>query len=125
MRGSGFCTQTLGTGTGALALGLAKARPAARVTAVDASSEALALAQENALATGLTERVEFLVSDWFSALPATARFEVIVSNPPYLTADEVAAAEPSQEEWSAQARDHRGRLREETGCATPQSPVNS
>ncbi|MEN9841841.1 MAG: hypothetical protein RL376_1641 [Verrucomicrobiota bacterium] len=84
----------LGTGTGALALGLAKARPEARVTAVDASADALALAQENALATGLAERVEFLVSDWFSALPATARFEVIVSNPPYLTADEVAAAEP-------------------------------
>ncbi len=84
----------LGTGTGALALGLAKAWPEARVTAVDASAEALALAQENALATGLAERVEFVVSDWFAALPDAARFEVIVSNPPYLTDEEVAAAEP-------------------------------
>ncbi|MCX6937031.1 MAG: peptide chain release factor N(5)-glutamine methyltransferase [Verrucomicrobia bacterium] len=84
----------LGTGTGALALGLAKAWPEARVTAVDASADALALARENALATGLAERVEFVLSDWFAALPDAARFEVIVSNPPYLTDEEVAAAEP-------------------------------
>lgn len=84
----------LGTGTGALALALAKAWPAAQVTAVDASDDALALARENAAATGLAERVAFLKSDWFAALPADARFDVIVSNPPYLTDDEVAAAEP-------------------------------
>ena len=84
----------LGTGTGALALGIAKAWPAARVTAVDASDEALALARENAAATGLAERVLFLRSDWFSALPADAVFDVIVSNPPYLTDEEVASAEP-------------------------------
>lgn len=84
----------LGTGTGALALALAKAWPAARVTAVDASDEALALARENAAATGLAERVAFLKSDWFSALPADAVFDVIVSNPPYLTDAEVAEAEP-------------------------------
>jgi protein-(glutamine-N5) methyltransferase, release factor-specific len=84
----------LGTGTGALALALAKAWPSARVTAVDASDDALALARENAYATGLAERVVFLRSDWFSALPADAVFDVIVSNPPYLTDEEVAAAEP-------------------------------
>ncbi len=84
----------LGTGTGALALALAKAWPSARVTALDASDEALALARENAAAAGLAERVSFLKSDWFSALPADARFEVIVSNPPYLTDAEVAEAEP-------------------------------
>ncbi len=84
----------LGTGTGALALALAKAWPAAQVTALDASDEALALARENAAAAGLAERVSFLKSDWFSALPADARFEVIVSTPPYLTDAEVAEAEP-------------------------------
>ncbi len=84
----------LGTGTGALALALAKAWPAAQVIALDASDEALALARENAAAAGLAERVSFLKSDWFSALPADARFEVIVSNPPYLTDAEVAEAEP-------------------------------
>ncbi len=89
----------LGTGTGALALGLAKAWPTAQVTAVDASDDALALARENAelaerAAPGIGGRVTFLKSDWFAALPASATFEVIVSNPPYLTDAEVAAAEP-------------------------------
>jgi release factor glutamine methyltransferase len=84
----------LGTGTGALALGIAKAWSEARVTAIDASDDALALARENAAANGLGERVEFLKSDWFAALPDGAQFEVIVSNPPYLTDEEVAEAEP-------------------------------
>ncbi len=85
----------LGTGTGALALGLAKAWPSSAVTAVDASDDALALARENAAALGLAERVTLLKSDWFSALPAGAPpFDVIVSNPPYLTDGEVAEAEP-------------------------------
>lgn len=84
----------LGTGTGALALALAKAWPTAQVTAVDASDDALALARENAAATGLAERVAWLKSDWFATLPADAAFEVIVSNPPYLTEAEVAEAEP-------------------------------
>jgi release factor glutamine methyltransferase len=84
----------LGTGSGALALALAKAWPDARVTAVDASEDALVLARENAALLGLAERVDFLRSDWFSALPAGAAFDLIVSNPPYLTDEEVAAAEP-------------------------------
>ena len=84
----------LGTGTGALALAIAKAWPDALVTAVDASDDALALARENAAATGLAERTTFLKSDWFAALPAEAIFDVIVSNPPYLTDAEVAEAEP-------------------------------
>ena len=84
----------LGTGTGALALALAKAWPAALVTALDASDDALALARENAEALGLANRVSFLKSNWFSALPPEACYEVIVSNPPYLTDEEVAFAEP-------------------------------
>ncbi len=84
----------LGTGSGALALALAKTWPEARVTAVDASEDALALARENAAVLGLGERVEFLKSDWFSALPAGVVYDLVVSNPPYLTDDEVAAAEP-------------------------------
>lgn len=79
----------LGTGTGALALGLAKAFPAATVLATDASADALALAQENAAANGLAERVRCLQSDWFAAI-APEPFDLIVSNPPYLTAEETA-----------------------------------
>ncbi|HOD47080.1 MAG TPA: peptide chain release factor N(5)-glutamine methyltransferase [Opitutaceae bacterium] len=84
----------LGTGTGCIALALASAWPGAEVVAVDASEEALALARENGESTGLAARVQWLKSDWFSGLPVDARFDLIVSNPPYLTAEETAAAEP-------------------------------
>jgi release factor glutamine methyltransferase len=80
----------LGTGTGAIALALAKHFPEARVTAVDRSAEALALAVENAEKTGLRERVTLLESDWFGALPAGELFDLIVANPPYLSAAETA-----------------------------------
>ena len=87
----------LGTGTGAIALSFAQERPAWRVVAADYSADALALARENAAACGLTERVEFVRSDWMSAVPGN--FDAIVSNPPYLTDDEVACAQP-------EVRDH-------------------
>jgi release factor glutamine methyltransferase len=83
-----------GTGSGAIALALARHWPEARFTAVDRSLEALALARENAQALGLAARVEFLQSDWGAALPGGVRFDVIVANPPYLSAAETAAAEP-------------------------------
>ena len=72
----------LGTGTGAVALAIAKQRPKSNVIGVDASAEALAVAIENAQSLGLTN-VHFLKSDWFSDLVGQ-RFEVIVSNPPYI-----------------------------------------
>ena len=112
----------LGTGTGAIALVLARAWPAAEITAIDASAEALTLARENAAAldlarenaealdptrqnataanlaeraaTRLVERVSFVQSDWFAQLPAGTRFDVIVANPPYLSAQETAEALP-------------------------------
>ena len=71
----------LGTGSGCIAITLALERPDARVTAVDRSAAALAIARHNA---GILDaRVEFLPSDWFSAL-AGRRFDLIVSNPPYV-----------------------------------------
>ncbi len=88
----------LGTGGGAIALALARAWPGAAVMAVDRSGEALALAAENAARAGLGDRVSFALSDWFSALSPDARYEVIVANPPYLAAEEVAAAEPEVRE---------------------------
>ncbi len=84
----------LGTGSGALALGLAKHWPEAAVVAVDQSGEALALARENAVKLALEGRVAFIESDWFGALPAGEVFDLIVANPPYLTEAEAAAAEP-------------------------------
>ena len=84
----------LGTGTGALALGLAKLYPEAEVLAVDFSEEALALARENGAVLGLETRVQFLRSDWFGAVTNDAVFDLIVANPPYLSQTEVDAAAP-------------------------------
>ncbi len=84
----------LGTGSGAIALALAKEVPGAAVVAVDVSDDALALARENAASAGLSDRVTFLKSSWFAALPAGACFDLIVANPPYLSAEETAATAP-------------------------------
>lgn len=83
----------LGVGSGAIALALAAAFPDATVTATDISEDALSLARENAAATGFADRVVFLASQWFSAVPNT-RFDLIVSNPPYLSASETAQTSP-------------------------------
>ena len=73
----------LGTGSGAIALTLACERPDARITAADASPLALAVAHCNAARLGVAARVHLLASDWFAAL-ANQRFDIIVSNPPYI-----------------------------------------
>ena len=72
----------LGTGTGAIALALASERPDCAVVAVDKVPEAVALARHNAQHLHIPN-VEILQSDWFSAL-AGRRFQLIVSNPPYI-----------------------------------------
>ena len=84
----------LGTGSGAIALGLAAFYPHAAVTALDVSEAALDLARENAGALGLAGRLRLLRSDWFATLEPDDRFELIVANPPYLTEQETAAAMP-------------------------------
>jgi release factor glutamine methyltransferase len=89
----------LGTGSGAIALALAKAWPGAVVTAVDKSEEALALARENAGACGLAGRVKFVSSDWFAGVPAGEKFALIVANPPYLSDEETAAAQPEVKDF--------------------------
>jgi release factor glutamine methyltransferase len=78
----------LGTGSGAIALAIAAEWPAAVVTATDASEEALAVARANAAACGLSERVRLLQGDWFQPVAPDERFEVIVSNPPYVASGE-------------------------------------
>ena len=74
----------LGTGSGAVALALQHARPDATVWAVDASEDALAVARANAARLQLG--VQFIASDWLNAVDVqhTGRFDLIVSNPPYV-----------------------------------------
>ena len=72
----------MGTGSGAIAIAIAHNRPIAQVTALDASKAALAVAQDNACGLRLPS-IRFIHSDWFSAL-GQQRFDVIISNPPYI-----------------------------------------
>ena len=78
----------LGTGTGAIAVAIASMRPDAQVTALDRSAEALAVAARNAARLLDAKRpggaVTFAQSDWYGSLDTALRFDVIVSNPPYI-----------------------------------------
>lgn len=93
----------LGTGTGAIALSLAAAWPQAEVTAVESSAEALSLARENAESAGLATRVKLVQSDWFAQVPADRPFDLIIGNPPYLSAEETAAAAPEVRDYEPTA----------------------
>ena len=88
----------VGTGTGAIALAIADEHPGARVTGVDTSAEALSLARENAELTGLDVElreggVEVAAEGW----------ELVVSNPPYIAAEELASLEPEVRDWEPRA----------------------
>ena len=83
----------LGTGSGAVALAIASERPAARVTASDVSGAALAVARRNAERLGLSERVEFAEGPLFEPV-AGERFDLVVSNPPYVPEGRRAGLEP-------------------------------
>jgi release factor glutamine methyltransferase len=80
----------VGTGTGAIALALKQERPDARVTATDRSADALSLARENAQLNGL--EIELLEADLLEGVAGP--FDLVVSNPPYVGADELAMLEP-------------------------------
>lgn len=88
----------VGTGSGAIALAIASERPKARVTATDVSPAALAVARANAEALGLAERVRFLEGSLFepvaAALAGGARFDAVVSNPPYVARRDAATLPP-------------------------------
>lgn len=81
----------IGTGSGALAVSIARLAPGSRVTAVDVSDTALAIAGENARSNGAD--VRFVKSDCFGAL-AGERFDLIVSNPPYIDRQEMETLMP-------------------------------
>ncbi|NQT13657.1 MAG: peptide chain release factor N(5)-glutamine methyltransferase, partial [Planctomycetes bacterium] len=79
----------VGTGSGNIAVSVAKHLANARVTAVDSSPAALEVAGTNAAAHGVESRIELARSDLFSAVPAERRFDFVVSNPPYVREAEI------------------------------------
>ena len=82
----------LGTGSGAILLACLRSMPMATGLGVDLSPDALAVARRNAAALGLERRARLVQSDWFAAVHG--RYDLIVSNPPYIAADELSALEP-------------------------------
>jgi release factor glutamine methyltransferase len=92
-----------GTGSGCLAITLAVKCPMVKVVALDVSKEALAVAKENAILNKVDSRIQFLEGDGFGALSKEQRFDLIVSNPPYIPTAEIATLDP-------EVRDHDPRL---------------
>jgi release factor glutamine methyltransferase len=91
------------TGSGCIAVSLAHQKPDSRVTATDVSPDALDLAKRNARKHGVDTRIHFRQGDLFAALPPGSLFDVIVSNPPYVTTNELAGL-------ARDVREHEPRL---------------
>lgn len=92
-----------GTGTGCLLLALLSEFPGAWGLGIDRNPGAALVARRNAVALGLDDRAAFLVGDWASAIGTDARFDLIVSNPPYIRQRDLAELPP-------EVRDHEPRL---------------
>ena len=88
----------VGTGSGCVALALAAEDPFVRVVATDVDPGALAVARGNAARLGLARRVEFVLSDLFHDV-GERPFDLVVSNPPYIPADEYVALEPNVRDY--------------------------
>lgn len=87
----------VGTGTGAIALAIADEHPGARITAVDVSPDAIALARENLDAAAVNGRVRLVQQDLTDGLGS--EFDLVVSNPPYVEPDELATLQPEVRDW--------------------------
>jgi release factor glutamine methyltransferase len=113
-----------GSGTGCIAVALAAKCPGAKITALDISSEALALAKENAAANKVAGQIDFLQGDGFAAFQSEGRvprvpnpkgenedswnsslgkFDLIISNPPYIPSTEIAALQPEVRDFDPRA----------------------
>jgi release factor glutamine methyltransferase len=93
------------SGSGCIALVVAQKCPATEVWASDISPEAVEVAVRNSEKSGLASRVHFVVSDLFSAVPPELRFNLIISNPPYIPSEEIAGLEAEVRDY-----DPRGAL---------------
>jgi len=92
-----------GTGTGCIAIALAAKCPAAKITALDISADALALAKQNAEQNKVAERIEFVLGDGFAAFKGKHQFDLLVSNPPYIASAEIETLEPEVKDFDPRA----------------------
>ena len=83
-----------GTGSGCLAVALAVKCPSAEVVALDISAEALDLARQNAGIHGVAGRIQFVQGERLEAVPEDSRFELIISNPPYIPSQDINSLQP-------------------------------
>jgi release factor glutamine methyltransferase len=93
----------LGTGSGCIAVSIAHKCKTAEVLATDISPDALAVAEKNSRKNGVEGRIRFLKGDLFSAVPEGTKFNLIVSNPPYIAPAEIETLAPD-------VKDHEPRL---------------
>jgi release factor glutamine methyltransferase len=92
----------VGTGSGAIALAIADEHPGARVTGFDNSPDALELARENLAASGLGDRISLVEHDLTAGFGSVS-FDLVVSNPPYVTEDEIDSLQPEVRDWEPRA----------------------
>lgn len=89
----------LGTGSGCLAVTVAKQHPRAKVTAVDVDAAALAVARRNAERHGVAQRINFYQGDLFAPFAAGEQFDLILSNPPYIPQDDIPKLAPGVRDY--------------------------
>lgn len=95
----------IGTGSGAIIVSLLDYLPQAKGVGVDISVDALVVAKENADRIGVSQRIGFVRSDVFSKLPTEKKFDIIVSNPPYIPAADIAALDKDVQQEPRKALD--------------------
>ncbi len=93
----------VGTGSGCIAIALAKELPQAEIWATDISADALAVAGENAWHHGVAERIRFRQGDLFAPIVGEDGFALIVANPPYIARPELTALQPEVQDWEPSA----------------------
>jgi release factor glutamine methyltransferase len=96
-----------GTGTGCIAIALAVKCPNAKISALDVSADALALAKQNAEANKVSERIEFILVEngksSFASLSSVKNFDLIISNPPYIASIEIETLQPEVKDFDPRA----------------------
>ncbi|MBN1549340.1 peptide chain release factor N(5)-glutamine methyltransferase [Candidatus Babeliales bacterium] len=109
----------IGTGTGCISVSLAHALPEATIWASDISSQALALSKKNARHNHVNN-IQLIHSDTFSSIPKGQKFDLIVSNPPYISEQEWSTLDPSVTEWE----DHKALRADDKGLKIIKEIIN-